>query len=122
MQGNRVGPRLTAIVIIVSALLAMPARAETVTWYGRENGTHTASGQRFRPEGRTCAHRDYPFGTVLRVTWHGRSVDCRVNDFGPAKWTGVDLDLAKGAARQLGMIDAGRISADIVVVKMGRME
>jgi rare lipoprotein A len=31
----------------------------------------------------------------------------RVNDRGPARWTGRSLDLSKGAAANLGMIGAG---------------
>jgi rare lipoprotein A len=91
--------------------LATTAHAETwhcrASWYGSESGSVTASGERFNPNGLTAAHRSLPFGTRLRVTWHDRSVVVRVSDRGPAKWTGRCLDLANGAARQLGMIGAG---------------
>ena len=94
-----------------------------------ENGAQTSSGERFDPEGAcsdyplhscTCAHRALPFGTQLRVRWHGRAVVCRVTDRGPNIWTGADLDLSKSAARRLGMIDAGR--ARVSVEYVGRME
>jgi rare lipoprotein A len=115
--------------ILVFALLlstASPARSETATWYGTENGIETASGERFNPEGYcadfpqhscTCAHRDFPFDTVVRVRWHGRSVVCRITDRGPAKWTGADIDLSRSGARHLGMIGVGR-----AVVKIERVE
>jgi len=96
------------IATIVLAATCIRARAEIASWYGSESGRYTASGERFRPEAFTCAHRTYAFGTHLRVTYRGRSVVCRVNDRGPARWTGSSIDLSKGAARAIGLIPAGR--------------
>ena len=50
-------------------------------WTGR----HTASGERFDPNGNTAAARTWPLGTTLTVTNpnNGRSVTVRVNDTGP---------------------------------------
>ena len=77
------------------------------TWYqccGR-----TASGEKFNPNGATAAHRTYPFGTMLRVTNpdNGRSIVVRVNDRGPFT-KGVDLDISRGGAQELGIILQGR--------------
>jgi rare lipoprotein A len=76
---------------------------------GRGEGlsSHTASGERFNPNGSTCAHRTLPLGTRLIVSHNGRSAECRVNDRGPALATGRSLDLSKGVAVQLGLINAG---------------
>lgn len=77
------------------------------SWYGPGyRGKPTASGETFRPGRRTAAHRELPFGTVLRVTRGDRSVRVVVNDRGPFV-QGRDLDLSQRAARRLGMIDAG---------------
>lgn len=62
----------------------------------------TASGEPFNPAARTCAHRKLPFGTLLRVTYRGRSTICRVNDRGPFI-KGRGLDLSAGTARAIGM-------------------
>lgn len=72
------------------------------------HGRRTASGERFNPHGYTCASRTMPFGTRLRVTnpRTGRSVVVRVNDRGPFV-RGRGLDLARGAAAALGMIQQG---------------
>jgi rare lipoprotein A len=56
----------------------------------------------------TCAHKQLPFGTKLRVTnvSNGKSVIVRVNDRGPFI-PGRDLDLSYGAARRIGLIKQG---------------
>ena len=79
------------------------------SWYGggEKLARHTATGEVFRPNALTAAHRTLPLGTRLIVSTQGRSVEVRVNDRGPAKWTGRSLDLSKGAARALGMIGKG---------------
>ena len=59
------------------------------------------------PNGLSAAHRTLPLGTRLNVSANGRSVLVRVNDRGPAKWTGRSLDLSRGAARALNMIGKG---------------
>ena len=46
-------------------------------------------------------------GTRLRLTYAGRSVVVRINDRGPAVWTGRSLDVSRGAATQLGLIERG---------------
>lgn len=90
------------------------ARSFTVkaSYYGGgprryEPNTHTASGERFNQWGLTAAHRTLPLGTRLLVTHHGRSVVVRVNDRGPAAWTGRSLDLSRGAATRIGLITNG---------------
>jgi rare lipoprotein A len=61
----------------------------------------------------TCAHRTRPFGSVLRVSYSGRTIRCRVNDRGPFI-RGRIVDLSVPAARALGMMSAGvvRVSVD----------
>ena len=56
---------------------------------------------------RTCAHRTLPFGTRLEVTFQGKSTIVRVNDRGPAAYTGRSLDLSRGAAADIGLTAAG---------------
>ncbi len=79
------------------------------SWYGggEHLARHTASGELFRPDALTAAHRSLPLGTRLLVSANGRSVIVRVNDRGPAASTGRSLDLSRGAARALGMLHSG---------------
>ena len=72
------------------------------SWY--QHGRRTANGEAFNPNGMTAAHRSLPFGTRVRVVNQktGRSVVVRINDRGPFIGGRV-IDLARGAARRLGM-------------------
>jgi rare lipoprotein A len=54
----------------------------------------------------TCAHRTRAIGSLLTVTYAGRSIRCRVNDRGPFI-RGRVIDVSISAARALGMIGAG---------------
>ncbi len=72
-----------------------------------EPNTHTANGELFQQWELTAAHRTLPLGTRLLVSFHGRSCVVRVNDRGPAAWTGRSLDLSRGAASMLGMVQSG---------------
>ncbi len=80
-------------------------------------GRHTSSGEPYSPDSLTCAHRTYPFGTHLLVSWpaHGSSVIVRVNDRGPFG-KGRVVDLSKAAAQQLGMLLAGVAEVEVQVV------
>jgi rare lipoprotein A len=68
------------------------------------SGRRTASGQTFDPGGYTAAHRTLPFGSRATVMnpRNGSSVTVVINDRGPFT-RGVTLDLARGAARAIGM-------------------
>ena len=74
-----------------------------VSWY--EQGETTANGEKFNPDGLTCAHRTLPFNTRVEFRLRGRSVTCRVNDR-PAR-KDREFDLARGASRKLGMLREG---------------
>lgn len=105
-----------AMVVALLALLSTPAKAEAVTasWYSM--GHTTANGEPYNPDGLSCAHKTLPFGTKLRVTYRGRSAICRVNDRGPFI-QGRSIDLSRGMARAIGMLDAGVARVDIQIVR-----
>lgn len=60
----------------------------------------------------TCAHRTRPLGSMVTVSYRGRSVRCRVNDRGPFI-KGRVIDLSRSAARALGMIEAGVVRVSL---------
>ena len=54
----------------------------------------------------TCAHRSRPFGSLIRVSYRGHSIQCRVNDRGPFV-RGRIIDVSTSAARALGILQSG---------------
>ncbi len=79
------------------------------SWYGPKfHGRLTASGEKFNMHAMTCAHKEFAFGTRLRVTYlkSRRSVVVTVNDRGPFI-RGRDLDLSYAAAREIDLIKEG---------------
>ena len=89
------------------------------TWY--MHGSRTANGEKFNPDGLTAAHKTLPFGTLLRVSNpdDNRSIVVRVNDRGPFT-KGVDLDISRGGAQQLGIIKKGRAKVFVEELKQSR--
>jgi rare lipoprotein A len=88
------------------------------SWYGLPfHGRTTANGETYDMNGMTAAHRTLPFGTVLHVTSldNGRTVTVRVNDRGPYV-SGRLVDLSRGAAERLGMLETGIANVSIKVV------
>ena len=98
--------------LILLFLSVKPASAEMViaSFYTKESaqregtsGIFTASGERFNEGAQTCAHPTKPFGTLLKVKnpKNGIWYECRVNDRGPARWTGNGIDLTPKGWRLL---------------------
>lgn len=86
-----------------------------VSWYGpRFHGRRTANGEIYNQMAFTAAHKKLGFGTLLRVTnpENSKSVIVRINDRGPYI-RGRQLDISKGAAIELGMIEKGVAKMEI---------
>lgn len=71
-------------------------------------GQRTASGEPYRPEALTGAHRTAPLGSRVLVTHlgNGRVVTVRINDRGPHV-SGRVIDLSWAAARAIGLDRSG---------------
>ena len=82
------------------------------------HGRTTANGETFDMNAMTCAHKTLPFGTMLLVTNldNERDVTVRVNDRGPYV-SGRIIDLSKGAAGSLDMIESGTANVLIEVIE-----
>ena len=92
-----------------SLLQAQSLQKGKASFYAKRfHGRKTASGERLHPDSLTCAHKSYPFGTLLRVynPVNGRSVNVRVIDRGPYV-QGRIIDLSWRAAKELGIIGQG---------------
>lgn len=77
-----------------------------------ESGLASYYGGRGHSGELTCAHRTRPMGSMVTVSYHGRSIRCRVNDRGPFI-KGRVIDVSVSAARALGMIDAGVVMVSL---------
>ena len=86
-------------------------------YHKKFSGRKTASGERLNNSDFTCAHKYFPFGTMIEVENPGTKiwVVVRVNDRGPFSKNRV-LDLTYEAAKKLGMVSKGviRINAKVV--------
>lgn len=74
----------------------------------RATGARSASGQKIHHDSLTCAHRYYPFGTMLKVTnlRNDKSVIVKVIDRGPFGRERI-IDLSWAAAKEIDMISQG---------------
>ena len=83
-------------------------------------GQPTASGEKYKHNKLTAAHKTLPFGTIVRVTnlANGISIDVEINDRGPYI-EGRIIDLSKAAAEKLGFINLGIADVKLDVVDPG---
>ena len=82
------------------------------------DGRKTASGEIYDKAKMTAAHKELPFGTMIRVTRldNKKSVVLRVNDRGPFI-SGRIVELSKTAAQKVGLIRDGIAEVKVEVVK-----
>lgn len=96
------------------------ARNGGASWYGPGfHGRKTANGETFNQNALTAAHKTLKFGTIVRVTYKGKSVNVRINDAGPYSGGRV-IDLSKAAASKIGLIGAGHGNVTLEVVSCGK--
>lgn len=89
------------------------------SWYGPGfDGNLTANGETYDMQGVSAAHKTLPFGTVVRVIELDtrRSIVVRINDRGPFV-EGRIIDLSKGAAEELGIVDKGITKVGLRIVR-----
>jgi rare lipoprotein A len=134
---SRSGRAVLVALILVAARCASRPRARTTaeeavsvpgahqrglaSWYGAEfAGLPTASGEIFRPEKVSAAHRTLPLGTVVDVKneKNGRAVRVAVNDRGPFV-AGRIIDLSKAGAEAIGSVSDGVVPVTLTVISLG---
>lgn len=107
------------VTLMASAPEVISVSQGTASWYGPGFfGNRTANGEVFQPGTFTAAHRTLPFGTRVRVTNlnNGRSTVVRINDRGPFSGGRV-IDLAHGAAHELGLVSSGLAPVRLEVLR-----
>lgn len=105
---------MTALVFLSSCARKITETGKASFYADKFEGRKTSSGEVFKQNRLTAAHRTLPFGTRVKVVnlANGRSVKVTINDRGPFA-PGRVIDLSKKAARKLGMVDAGVASVEI---------
>jgi rare lipoprotein A len=113
---------LIAVALICTAhfLIAQVQTGKASFYADKFEGASTASGEKYRHNKLTAAHKTLPFGTVIRVTnlSNHQSVDLRVNDRGPYV-EGRIVDVSKLAAEKLGFVNAGLADVKVEVIDAG---
>lgn len=86
----------------------------------RFEGKPTASGEKYRHNKLTAAHKTLPFGTRVRITnlANNTSVEVVINDRGPYVEDRI-IDVSKSAAEKLGFIVQGLADVKIEVIDPG---
>lgn len=111
------------IVMACALMLAVMAQAADVqegeaSFYADSlDGNKTASGEIYKKNALTAAHRTLPFGTRVKVTFlkTGKSVEVVINDRGPHAKQRI-IDLSRAAAEQIGLIDAGHGKVKLEII------
>lgn len=83
-------------------------------------GNPTSSGEKYRHNKFTAAHKTLPFGTKVRITnlANNEFVEVTINDRGPYVDNRI-IDLSKSAAEKLGFINLGLADVKLEVIDAG---
>ena len=110
---------------IVAILLGSGSYAQVQTgkasfYADKFDGTITASGEKYRHNRLTAAHKTLPFGTKVRVTnlANNKTVEVVINDRGPYV-DGRIIDLSRAAAETLGFENYGLADVKLEVTDPG---
>ena len=108
--------RLIVITFLLTIYMGVHGQSTGLaTFYGKKfNNRKTASGIIYNKDSMVCAHRTYPFGTILRVKniHNNKEVIVKVIDRGPFAKKRI-IDLSHAAAKELDMVNKGVISVQI---------
>ncbi|WP_353136671.1 septal ring lytic transglycosylase RlpA family protein [Pseudopedobacter sp.] len=96
-------------------------KGKATYYHSKFVGRKTTSGQVYRHEKLTAAHRTLPFGTEVTVTnpKNGKSVTVVINDRGPFN-KHLMIDLSQSAAREIGIIGAGVAAVEMTYELPGK--
>lgn len=110
----KLGFSLAFLLLFVCTSFGQVQTGKASFYANKFSGRMTASGEKYRPNKFTAAHRHLPFGTMVRVTnlANNKSVVVKVNDRGPFVSSRI-IDLSRVAAEKLDFIANG--TTDVVV-------
>ena len=115
--------KITAFIFIQMIALTVFGQIQSgkASFYADKfEGTPTASGEKYKHNKLTGAHKSLPFGTKVKVTnlTNNQSVELVINDRGPYVENRI-LDVSRSAAEKLGFINQGLADVQIEVIDPG---
>ena len=111
----------TALILTITLSGIAQTQTGKASFYADKfEGSPTASGEKYRHNKLTAAHKSLPFGTRVRVTnlANKQTVEVVINDRGPYV-EGRVIDLSKSAAEKLGFINMGLAEVQVDVLDAG---
>lgn len=110
------------LMLIFSSVcsLAQVQNGKASFYADKFEGSPTASGEKYRHNKLTAAHKTLPFGTKVRVTnvANNETVEVVINDRGPYVDNRI-IDLSKSAAEKLGFVNQGLADVKVEVLDAG---
>ena len=116
--------KLTSLTLIVLFLACLNLNAQELgiaTPYSDSfQGRKTASGEAYDKNKLTGAHKELPFGTLVKVTRidNKKSVTIRINDRGPYI-SGRVIEISRKAAERLDMMKSGQAEVKVEIAREG---
>lgn len=111
----RISSLLTLLFLCIALTSVYAQQRGNASFYSHKmHGRHTSDGGKYHTDSLTCAHRTYPFGTLLRVRnpKNDKQVIVKVTDRGPHRKR-LLIDLSYSAAKELDIIRAGVAQVEI---------
>ncbi len=110
----------TSLTLFVACSFAQVQTGKASFYADKFEGTETASGEKYRHNKMTGAHKTLPFGTRVRVTnlANNKSAELVINDRGPYVDSRI-IDLSKSAAEKLGFVNQGLADVRLEVIDAG---
>ncbi|MBL0742184.1 septal ring lytic transglycosylase RlpA family protein [Chryseolinea lacunae] len=111
----------TTVLLFFAAVSFAQVQTGKASFYADKfEGARMASGEKYRRNKFTGAHKTLPFGTKVRITNLGnnQTVEVTINDRGPYV-EGRIIDLSRAAAEQLGFTNKGLADVSLEVIDPG---
>jgi len=99
-----------AILLISVTSLSEATTLKTSFYHKGFLGKQTVSGETFSASKNTAASNKFKFGTIIQLSYEGKSTKVCVNDTGDFTKYGRDLDVSRKVARTLGFEQKGVVN------------
>ncbi len=105
---------ILSVLIICTSFVTAQIHGNATYYSNKLKGRHTTDGSRYHPDSMTCAHKTYPFGTILKVRnpKNDKEVIVKVTDRGPFQKR-LMIDLSYKAASELDIVRFGIAAVEI---------